>query len=272
MNHIINELRDLLIDNEFNIFLKSINYNNNIEYNDMNYEYFTIQWISIWIKDIDYIMKNKSVWKNDFRKILKCEKMEVRSYLIYQLLDEIIGNNIEYKKIYQNILQQKYIAYFANIQNNDNSFINLTNNSLNQEIKKDENQKIQNIIDIKEKKEKEKIDIEEMMDKIDIFKIYGIQDKKNNSKKRKFGEIINNNDDGDEKNNDYNNNKKIKKTPIKKNIQMTIEKKNNSDIQNSIFYNKDEKQIKERSERYKRRMKLIQKINKNMDLYKKLKN
>ncbi len=230
MNNLIDELRDLYFEYEFNEFLKSIQYDKNKVYDELNYEYFTIQWMSIWIKDIDYLMKNKDNLKFIFTKILRCQKTEVRIYLIIDMINDIIENNNEYKITYQNILHQKYKLFFDIYKDN-----NLKNNN-----------DITNIIDNKEKliepnknddkNDKTIINIDEIMDKIDIHKIYKIEDI-NKDKKRKFGNIEDYFDD----NNNNNNRKKVKK-----NITIEIDKgdiKNNKKSENKYKDNKKNENI-----------------------------
>ncbi len=288
MPNIIEDLREIFLVNEFNDFLKSINYDNKFEYNDINYEYFTIQWMSIWIKEIDFIMKNKNLWKNDFKKIIKCEKMDVKGYLIHHMLNDIIENNKEHEKMFRDIFFQRYKIYFEKIQKevdlnkkDSNILIQIDNEDSNKTNKNELNNS--------------QMDIEKIIDKIDIYKIYGIDDKngKNNNKKRKFEEIIDNKTEflqsNKSKNNINNNdiNNIFTKKIVPKNITITIEKKNNKDNLD-FFYNKsnqlknklnnignnndidkkrflgfvkEDKKNKERSERYKRRMELLNKIN-----------
>ncbi len=274
MPNIIEDLREIFLVNEFNDFLKSINYDNKFEYNDMNYEYFTIQWMSIWIKEIDFIMKNKNLWKNDFKKIIKCEKMEVKGYLIHHMLNDIIENNKEHEKTFRDIFFQRYKIYIEKIQKEVD--LNKKDNNTPIQIDNEDSNKTN-----KNELNNSQMDIEKIIDKIDIYKIYGIDDKngKNNNKKRKFEETNDNNT----------NNTFSSKILPKKNITISIEKKNNKDSIN-FFYNKsnqlknklnnignsndisnkrifgielkkEDKQNKERLERYKRRMELLNKIN-----------
>ncbi len=235
MSDIFQDLGYEYMDIIFNDFLKSIQYDKKIEYNDMNYEYFTIQWMSIWIKDVDFILKNINIWKNDLKKIIKCENKEVRSYLIYYMLNEIMEKNETYKKTYKNILHQKFKSIFDKVDNIDN------NNSINdKKIINDLNDINTNkdivILEKEEKKENKNkenneikeiinIDIEEIMNKIDIHQIYKIEDENKNkdikNKKRKFGDYFDINIKND---NNLENNEDDLKKPFKKNIKLEINK------------------------------------------------
>lgn len=227
MNNLFDELRELHLEYEFNEFLKSLSYDKNKEYDELTYEYFTIQWISIWVKDIDYILKNKDILKNDFKKILKCQKVEVKGYLINQMLKDIVENNMDYKKTYENILYQKYKMFFNIIKkDNDLSEKKINENNIFEEnkdnIKKDQTNKTQ------------ENDLKIMIDKIDIHKIYKIDDNDKKTKKRKFGEYFDDNDLAQRL--DNNDNKPIIKNKVKKNITIEISKKdNNSNYKNSLF-------------------------------------
>ncbi len=244
MNNLFDELRELHLEYEFNEFLKSLSYDKNKEYDELTYEYFTIQWIGIWVKDIDYILKNKDILKNDFKKILKCQKVEVKGYLINQMLKDIVENNIDYKKTYENILYQKYKMFFDIIKkDNDLSEKKINENNIFDKNKNKDNTKKNDIsltylstdsTEIPKKDDTNEIkknDLKIMIDEIDIHKIYKIDDNDKNTKKRKFGEYFDDNDLTQRLDNNP-----IKKNKVKKNITIEISKKdNNLDYKNSLF-------------------------------------